>query len=119
MNIKKIEGAFNEFNNIISGDFSSHQTDFENKQRRLILESTSKSYNSFVSSNVYDFMDDKRLFDVSIDDEEISGTEIIDRMTDVIQVFYHLRSDLVGASTKICSTGADYFSIIQKKYAVN
>lgn len=121
MNLKRINSCFNELNNAVDGKSSISETEFEKRQRRLLLESSFKSYKSFVSSNAYELMDDDRLMEVpSLDfDRLLSAGDVINRMTDVIKVFYDLKAKLLEASTKICKSGALYFHIIQKKYDFN
>ncbi len=121
MKSKKIEAAFDEFKTIIESGPISSEYKHEDKHRRAILENTMKTYKAFLSAGVYDDMDDERLFDVSINelDDEVSGKEIIDRMTDVIGFFYKLRAKLLESSARFCKNGADYFNVIAKKYNLN
>ena len=117
MKSKSIQSAFDDFKKIIeSGTFSSEYV-HEDKKRRAMLNRALRSYNSFLSSHIYEDMDDERLFDVSsIDEEEVSDKQIIDRITDVIGFFYKLREKLLQTSSVFCKNGADYFNVIAKKY---
>ena len=120
MNFKKINSNFNDLNNIAKGEYVFHETDYEKKQRRVMLDNSLKSYNAFISNNVYEVMDDERLMETpSLDfDEPLNSGDVIERMTDVIKVFYDLQSKLLSSSSKICNSGAQYFNVIQKKFNI-
>ena len=118
MKSKKIQSLFEDFNSIVTSGPVSSEYAHEEKQRRVVLDNIMKTYYSFLNSNGEGLMKAENTADIQAVDEgkEIYSSDIIDRMTDVINVFNNLRSKLLDASSRICKNGAEYFSVIGKKY---